>query len=117
MTSHSRHSVTAVTALPHLFRPAEIAEALGVSEWGVKEQARRGRIPCTRPAGAYRLTAEHFAEIVCLFEERPTSRPHLAEVVSVQRTPRRRPSAEPSARLVARPARRLRQADVLATAV
>lgn len=117
MTSHGRHSVTAVTALPHLFRPAEIAEALGVSEWWVKEQARRGRIPCTRPAGAYRFTAEHFAEIVGLFEERPVSRPHTMEAVSARRTPRPRRSVEPSARLVARPARRLRQADELATAV
>lgn len=115
MTSHSRHSVIGVT-LPHLFRPAAIAEALGVSEWWVKEQARRGHIPCTRPAGAYRFTAEHFAEIVRLFEERPTRHPQAADVVPVQRARRHR-TAEPPAQLVARPARRLRQAQQLATAV
>lgn len=115
MTSHSRHSVTAVTALPYLFRPAEIAEALGVSEWWVKEQARRGRIPCTRPAGAYRFTAEHFAEIVELFEERPKRHP---KAVSVGSAPRGRGSRSPETptRLVARPPRRLRQAQTLAAA-
>lgn len=113
MTSHSRHSVTAVTTLPHLFRPSEIAEALGVSEWWVKEQARRGRIPCTRPAGAYRFTAEHFAEIVELFEERPKRHP---KAVAVGGAPRNRQTRSPktSTRLVARPPRRLRQAQTLA---
>jgi len=91
MTSHSSHSVTAVTALPHLFHPAEIAEALGCSEWWVKEQARKGRIPCTRPAGAYRFTAEHYAEIVRLFEERPSRSmsPVPAEETAAALRPRR----------------------------
>ncbi|WP_329148408.1 helix-turn-helix domain-containing protein [Streptomyces sp. NBC_01456] len=76
MTSHTSHSVTAVTVtdgppLPHLYRPAEVAEALGVSEWWVKEQARKGRIPFTRLGGGYRFTADHYAEIISVFEERP----------------------------------------------
>ncbi|MCC3774074.1 helix-turn-helix domain-containing protein [Streptomyces sp. UNOB3_S3] len=57
--------------LPHLYRPAEVAEAFGCSEWWVKEQARRRRIPFTRVGGAYRFTAEYFVEIVAVFEERP----------------------------------------------
>jgi len=110
MRSHTSHGVT---ALPHLFRPAQIAEALGVSEWWVKEQARRGRIPCTRPAGAYRFTAEHFAEIVQLFEERPTRHPRAAQARSRSR---RAAPEQPSTGLVARMPQRLRQAAQLATA-
>ncbi|MFE5580246.1 helix-turn-helix domain-containing protein [Kitasatospora sp. NPDC056531] len=58
--------------LPTLFRPADVAKALGMSEWWVKEQARRGRIPFTRPGRAYRFTAEQVAEIVRMYEARPT---------------------------------------------
>lgn len=114
MISHSRHSVTAVT-LPHLFSPAEIAEALGCSEWWVKEQARRKRIPFTRPGGAYRFTAQHFEEIVRLFEERPTRGPEVPDVVPARR-PRSRRAAEPPTRLVSRPPRRSRQAQPLVDA-
>lgn len=63
-------SATAL-ALPHLYRPSEVAEALGCSEWWVKEQARRRRIPFTRVGGSYRFTAAHFVELVAVFEERP----------------------------------------------
>lgn len=112
MTSHSRHSVTGVT-LPHLFRPSEIAEALGVSEWWVKEQARRGRIPCTRPAGAYRFTAEHFAEIVQFFEERPSRSQPPVGTTAVARRPRRPRRSAPVAvnRLQAKRPRRVEQAE------
>ncbi|WP_236241689.1 helix-turn-helix domain-containing protein [Streptomyces sp. CC228A] len=106
MTSHSPHSATAVATLPHLFRPAEIAEALGCSEWWIKEQARQRRIPFTRLGGAYRFTVEHVSEIVRLFEERPTRSVNARDAVPAQRTRRHR-NAEPTARLVARPARRL----------
>lgn len=112
MTSHSRHSVTGVT-LPHLFRPAEIAEALGCSEWWVKEQARQRRIPFTRVGGAYRFTGEHFAEIVALFEERPDRRADVPETAPVRRARKQR-IAEPSPRLVARPPRRVLRAQQLA---
>ncbi|MEV6757303.1 helix-turn-helix domain-containing protein [Streptomyces sp. NPDC051214] len=109
MTSHTSHSVTAVTLaqLPQLYRPSEIAEALGVSEWWVKEQARQGRIPFTKPAGSYRFTAEHFAEIVRLFEERPgrVQVPAQMDPFTRARTPRRiAPTATP--RLRARRPRR-----------
>ncbi|MFF4735043.1 helix-turn-helix domain-containing protein [Streptomyces sp. NPDC001262] len=119
MSSHSRHSVTDVT-LPHLFRPAEIAKALGCSEWWVKEQARRRRIPFTRVGGAYRFTAEHFAEIVCAFEERPPEHHAPAPDVgaaasSRQARPTRRTSTE--VRLQAkRPRRAVRRDRALAAA-
>ncbi|MEV7182694.1 DNA-binding protein [Kitasatospora sp. NPDC093102] len=58
-------------ALPPLYYPADIAKAIGMSEWWVKEQARRGRIPSTKPGRAYRFTAEQFAEIVRMYEVRP----------------------------------------------
>ncbi|MEV6671087.1 helix-turn-helix domain-containing protein [Streptomyces sp. NPDC051162] len=70
MGNRGRHSAADET-LPHLYRPCEIAEALGCSEWWVKEQARQRRIPFTRVGGAYRFTVEHFAEIIRAFEERP----------------------------------------------
>lgn len=71
LSAIGRAQSTDVVALPHLYRPAEIAEALGCSEWWVKEQARRRRIPFTRVGGSYRFTAKHYAEIVATFEERP----------------------------------------------
>ncbi|MCX4824402.1 helix-turn-helix domain-containing protein [Streptomyces sp. NBC_01142] len=114
MTGHSRHSVTAVT-LPHLFRPAEIAEALGCSEWWVKEQARQRRIPFTRAGGAYRFTAEHCAEIIALFEERPDRSAGVPQTAPARRTRKQR-TAEPTTRLVARPPRRVLRAQQLAAA-
>jgi excisionase family DNA binding protein len=117
MTSHSRHSVTEVT-LPHLFRPAQIAEALGCSEWWVKEQARQRRIPFTRLGGAYRFTAEHFAEIVRVFEERPLPGQETAtEAASLPRSRRPKQSVPVAARLRAkRPRRASRAEHVLAAA-
>ncbi|RKN74820.1 DNA-binding protein [Streptomyces klenkii] len=72
--------------MPRLFTAAEVATAIGCSEWWVKEQARQHRIPFTRLGGAYRFTADHFAEIIRLFEERP---PTLRAAVSVQMAPAR----------------------------
>ena len=62
-------------ALPLLYHPADVAKALGKSEWWVKEQARNQRIPYTRPGRAYRFTAEQFAEIIRFYETRPSGRP------------------------------------------
>lgn len=59
-------------ALPPVYLPSDIAKALHCSEWWVKEQARKGRIPFSKLAGSYRFTAEHFAEIMRIFESRPT---------------------------------------------
>jgi excisionase family DNA binding protein len=104
------HSVTAVT-LPRLFCPAEIAEALGCSEWWVKEQARQKRIPFTRIGGAYRFTAQHATEIVVLFEERPTRGPLARDAAPARRPARKERPAGQEARtkLVARPPRRMQQ--------
>ena len=112
MIRHSSHSVTAVT-LPHLYKPAEVAEALGCSEWWVKEQARQRRIPFTKPGGAYMFTADHVAEIVALFEQRParpgwSASPSTAAPRSRSRTAR---TPEPSTHLTARTPRRALQAN------
>ncbi|MGW7356543.1 excisionase family DNA-binding protein, partial [Streptomyces sp. NPDC054802] len=70
MTSRRAQSGVSGFALTRLYRPAEVADALGCSEWWVKEQARKGRIPFTRTGGGYRFTAEHYQEIIRVFEER-----------------------------------------------
>lgn len=74
--------------LPHLYYPADVARALGKSEWWVKEQARNNRIPYTKPGRAYRFTAEQFAEILRLFSEGPTGpRAPRQSQPAVARTP------------------------------
>lgn len=99
-------------ALPRLYLPEEIAKALGCSEWWVKEQARRRRIPFTRAGGAYRFTAEHFEEIVDFFEERPTAQHPRTAKQSTHFPPRPRhvrsggTDPTPAVRLRARPPRR-----------
>ncbi|NJP75727.1 helix-turn-helix domain-containing protein [Streptomyces sp. AA8] len=81
MSSQARRHDTAGSGLPRLFTPADVAEAIGCSAWWVKEQARQHRVPFTRLGGAYRFTAEHFAEIIRLFEERPpTTRASVSSV-------------------------------------
>lgn len=54
------------------YRPAEVAKVLRCSEWWIKEQARRGRIPFSWIGGSYLFTAAHIAEIVLQFERRPS---------------------------------------------
>ncbi|MFE8989498.1 helix-turn-helix domain-containing protein [Streptomyces collinus] len=58
-------------SLPLTYSPAEVAEALDCSEWWVKEQARRRRIPFIRSGSGYRFTRAHVDEIFLIFEERP----------------------------------------------
>lgn len=41
-------------ALPRLYTPEQVADALGVSAWWVREQARKGAITGTRVGGAWR---------------------------------------------------------------
>jgi hypothetical protein len=97
--------------LPRLYCADEVAEAIRCSEWWVKEQARRRRIPFVRVAGAYRFTAAHVTDIVRLLEEQPDEgssapAPHAlprrrraqavdttAAVPLVARPPRRKPRA------------------------
>ncbi|WP_282703395.1 helix-turn-helix domain-containing protein [Streptomyces sp. CC219B] len=109
--------------LPRLYRPEEIADALGCSAWWVKDRARRSLIPHTRVGRAYRFTAEHLAEIVRLYEERPAQ---PARAVEVADTPSsvpgaqtgsaqpRRPLIAPTTRLRARPPRRQQQYGTVA---
>ncbi|MFD7085363.1 helix-turn-helix domain-containing protein [Streptomyces sp. NPDC059918] len=98
--------------LPHLYYPADVARALGMSEWWVKEQARNRRIPYTKPGRAYRFTAEQFTEILRLFAEGPTSagpsvpRQPRPAPVCVPGAPLKAPSPAPTVPLRARPPRR-----------
>lgn len=81
-----------IAARPILYRPAEVAEMLGCSEWWVKEQARNRRIPFSWIGGSYRFTDEHVAEIFRLFEERPNLGSAEREVnVSSRKVARREP--------------------------
>jgi hypothetical protein len=95
---------------PILYLPREVARLLKCSEWWVKEQARRRRVPFCWIAGGYRFTPEHVAEIVRLFEHRAAK----ADVIPVDARKRRlrlvrQPSAQP-ARLTARTPPRARRA-------
>ncbi|RST04994.1 helix-turn-helix domain-containing protein [Streptomyces sp. WAC05950] len=105
--------------LPHLYYPADVASALGKSEWWVKEQARNGRIPYTKPGRAYRFTAEQFAEIISLFAEGPSA-PRVARQVRPAEVRMQGPlkplRPAPSTRLRARPPRRTVQQDQQQTA-
>lgn len=97
---------TADNGLPVLYKPGEVADAFEVSEWWIKEQARKGRIPFTRLGGAYRFTAEHVTEIIHLFEEAPPRSAGASERVTVQ-SRRHSPTAPPTTvRLTARTPRR-----------
>ena len=94
------------------YRPAEVATLLRCSEWWIKEQARRRRIPYAWIGGSYLFTDEHIAAIVRLFEVQPsTEAPPM---------PRRARADRPSVdgcpdptplRLRARPPRRARFAE------
>ncbi|MGC4855887.1 helix-turn-helix domain-containing protein [Micromonospora sp. DT4] len=91
-----------------LYRPAEVAKILRCSEWWVKEQARKDRIPYSWIGGSYRFTDGHIAEIVRLFERRPAVDPPLDYAAS---TPRRSRSGgtDSAVQLKARPPRRARR--------
>ena len=72
----------------------------------MKEQARRGRIPFSKPGGSYRFTAEHFAEIMRIFESRPAESGSIAAAAAPVRRHQVAPVAEPVTRLKARTPRR-----------
>ncbi|MFC5803291.1 helix-turn-helix domain-containing protein [Streptomyces formicae] len=108
---------------PRLYRPEEIAETLGCSAWWVKDRARRRLIPHTRVGRAYRFTAEHLAEIIRLYEERP-AQPARTTTVATDPSPApgvrtgsaqpRRPLVGPATHLRARPPRRQQQYGTVA---
>ncbi|MEH0513406.1 helix-turn-helix domain-containing protein [Streptomyces sp. B21-079] len=85
---HDRPSSEGEAFLPRLYRPEEIAKALGCSVWWVKDRARRGLIPHARIGRGYRFTAGHLAEIVRFHEERPTgSASNAAAAIPAASTP------------------------------
>ena len=57
-------------ATPHFYLPAEVVKILNCSEWWLKEQARRRRIPFCWIGGSYRFLPEHLMEIARIFERR-----------------------------------------------
>jgi excisionase family DNA binding protein len=107
----SRRRTRTSTADTRLYRPAEVAEILGCSEWWVKEQARKRRIPFAWIGGSYRFTAEHIAEIVRASEVRPTGRASGAPDIAASREQHPQQQAQTVARLTARNPRRARQAN------
>jgi hypothetical protein len=60
---------------------------LRCSEWWVKEQARRRRIPFAWIGGSYLFTAEHVAEIVRPFEVRSVTTADAPPPSPVRRQP------------------------------
>ncbi|MDG9694039.1 DNA-binding protein [Streptomyces violascens] len=103
---------------PRLYRPEEIADTLGCSAWWVKDRARRRLIPHTRVGRAYRFTAEHLAEIIRLYEQRPTqpaqaaaraAEPLCEPGTQTGAAQPRRPVVASATRLRARPPRRQQQ--------
>src|SRR4051812_42097326 len=86
------------------YRAAEVARMLRCSEWWVKEQARRRRIPFCWIGGSYLFTEQHIAAIVRLFEVQPDPGP----APGTARTVRPLPGGEWPSGLRARPPRRLR---------
>ncbi|MGA4840520.1 helix-turn-helix domain-containing protein [Streptomyces sp. G45] len=104
----------ASTHLPRLYLPEEVAEALGCSAWWVKDRARRRLIPYTRVGRAYRFTGEHLAEIIRMHEAHPAAPQQQVAAARAPKAPTSLPSASPAAsaptaRLRARPPRRVRQ--------
>ncbi|MGW1758463.1 helix-turn-helix domain-containing protein [Streptomyces mirabilis] len=104
------HSGQQNDSLPPTYSPAEIAEALDCSEWWVKEQARRRRIPFIRSGSGYRFTRSHVEEIFHILEERPDQ--VNAPAIPATSTRRRTvvPFDAPAVQLRARRPRRARNA-------
>ncbi|MGY6024152.1 helix-turn-helix domain-containing protein [Streptomyces spinosirectus] len=97
-------------ALPPTYSPAQIAEALDCSEWWVKEQARRRRIPFIRSGRGYRFTKDHVEEIFHILEERPDQGNVSAAQVTSSRRRSQAPLGGPVIPLRARRPRRARDA-------
>jgi hypothetical protein len=89
------------------YRPTEIAKLLRCSEWWIKEQARRRRIPYAWIGGSYLFTDEHITAIVRLFEVQPGDPAPASGAARILRS-MATPGGDTSSRLRARPPRRLR---------
>lgn len=99
-------------ATPVLHRAADVARILGCSEWWVKEQARKRRIPYSFIGGSYRFTDQHIIEIVKLFEVRPDEPGESAPLPRRAAAQGRADDGRASRRLVARTPRRTRMATL-----
>src|SRR3954453_17579210 len=95
------------------YRAAEVARMLRCSEWWVKEQARRRRIPFCWIGGSYLFTVEHVAAIVRLFEVHPVGDADRIDVAS-ERPACGRARDVAAVRLRARPPRRRRNSSASA---
>lgn len=96
--------------LPKSYSAAEVAKALDCSEWWVKEQARRRRIPFLRSGSGYRFTRSHVEEIFHILEERPDP-VNVPQIRSTSVRPRTFvPFDVPAQQLRARRPRRMRNA-------
>ncbi|MGJ5805082.1 helix-turn-helix domain-containing protein [Streptomyces europaeiscabiei] len=96
--------------LPKSYSAAEVAAALDCSEWWVKEQARRRRIPFLRSGSGYRFTRSHVEEIFHILEERPDP-VNVPQIRSASTRPRTFvPFEVPAPQLTARRPRRMRNA-------
>jgi hypothetical protein len=89
---------------------------LRCSEWWVKEQARRRRIPFCWIGGSYLFTDEHIAAIVSLFEVRPTEQSGPVGLVSRSAQRSGAVDADAPGRLRARVPRRTRHTGSTTTA-
>nr|WP_254666116.1 helix-turn-helix domain-containing protein [Streptomyces sp. WMMB 322] len=98
------------TGLPPSYSAADVAASLGCSEWWVKEQARRRRIPFMKSGGGYRFTSEHVREIFLILEERPRPAASAADGEAVPRRRTKAPTTGPVVSLRARRPRRARNA-------
>ncbi|MEV6601361.1 helix-turn-helix domain-containing protein [Actinoplanes sp. NPDC051346] len=101
--------------IPEFYLPAEVAKILRCSEWWVKEQARRGRIPFCWIGGGYRFLPEHLGEIAQMFERRAAESPAAMSTGSARRkngstASRRSRIGTDSANLTAKVPPRARQA-------
>ncbi|MFS0694333.1 hypothetical protein [Streptomyces nitrosporeus] len=52
--------------LPQLHTPKDIADALQVSTWWVREQAKKGLVAGVKVAGAWRFTDLQYQQLVAL---------------------------------------------------
>jgi hypothetical protein len=92
------------------YRATEVARMLRCSEWWIKEQARRRRIPYSWIGGSYLFTEAHVAEIVRLFEVQPVETATSAPRTGCAPVSGTNTNTGSATRLVARVPRRTRAA-------
>jgi hypothetical protein len=93
--------------------PAQVAEIFRCSEWWIKEQARKERIPYCKAGGSYKFSRQHVKEIARIFshEAATPAQADSGRPSKVRRKPRRA-TGDPSesVQLVARIPRRAQAA-------